>query len=111
MTWLGTIGACPTPANFGPMRGSSARARFEGTCGNTMEFWLRMEAVTVLNASFTTDGGETSVACGSAAAYRSQGKSLGKLRKLRPIDVLGVIGQTNRDESNRPVIFPHGGLS
>ena len=100
MTWLEAVGARIAPANFGPMRGCSTHARIEGSCGDTMEFWVRLEDVTVLKTTFTTDGCETSVACGSAAAHLSQGKSLGELRKLRPIEVLEVIGQGDNEEAH-----------
>jgi nitrogen fixation NifU-like protein len=100
MTWLEPIGARIIPANFGPMRGFSTHARIEGSCGDTMEFWLRLEDVTILKASFTSDGCQTSVACGSAAAYLSQGKSLGEMRKVRPIDVLDLIGQGDDEEAH-----------
>ncbi len=100
MTWLEPIGARIHPANFGPMRASSTHARIEGSCGDTMEFWLRLEDVTVLKATFTTDGCETSVACGSAAAHLSQGRSLGEIRKIRPIDVLDLIGQGENEEAH-----------
>ena len=100
MTWLEPIGARVTPANFGPMRGASTHARIEGSCGDTMEFWLRLEDVNVLQATFTTDGCETSVACGSAAAHLSQGKSLGEMRKVTPMEVLELIGQGDNEEAH-----------
>jgi len=64
MTWLEPIGARIVPANFGPMRACTTHARIEGSCGDTMEFWLTLEGAVVTRASFTTDGCQTSVACG-----------------------------------------------
>lgn len=60
MIWLEAVGARIAPANFGPMRGCSTHAEIEGSCGDTMAFWARLEDVTVLKATFTTDGCETS---------------------------------------------------
>lgn len=92
MNWLEPIGARLTPANFGPMRTFNAHARIEGSCGDTMEFWVLMEDARVVRTSFTSDGCETSIASGSVAAHLSQGKSLGEMRLIRPIDVLEALG-------------------
>jgi Mrp family chromosome partitioning ATPase len=100
MTWIEPIGTRTIPGNFGPMRAFNAHGRIEGDCGDTMEVWLRMEGVKVLRASFTTDGGETSVACGSLAVHLSQGKSLGEMRALRPVDVLEAMGRPGSEEAH-----------
>lgn len=94
MSWLESIGARIVPANYGPLRVFNAHARHQGSCGDTMEFWCLLDGVTVLRTSFTTDGCDTSVACGSMAAFLSQGKNLGDMRRLRPIDVLAALGLT-----------------
>ena len=31
------------PANFGPLKGANGNARITGPCGDTMEFWVRVE--------------------------------------------------------------------
>jgi len=100
MNWLEPIGARLTPANFGPMRDFNAHTRIEGDCGDTMEVWLRMEGVKILQASFTSDGCETSIACGSVATHLSHGKSLGEMRAVRPIDVLEALGQPDNEEAH-----------
>ena len=92
MNWLETIGARIMPANFGPMRDFNAHARIEGDCGDTMEFWVLLDGPRILRTSFTTDGCQTSAACGAMAAHLSQDKSLGEMRRLRPIDVLEALG-------------------
>ena len=100
MNWLEPIGARTVPANYGPMRGFNAHARIEGTCGDTMEFWLELEDETIRRASFTTDGCETSVACGCAVAHLSHGKGLGAMKHMRPIDVLEFLGQSSNEEAH-----------
>ena len=100
MSWIEPIGTRTIPGNFGPMRDFNAHGRIEGDCGDTMEVWLRMEGVKVLRASFTTDGCQTSVACGSLAAHLSQGKSLGEMRAVRPIDVLEAMGEPDNAEAH-----------
>ena len=100
MNWLEPIGARLVPANFGPLRDFNAHARIEGSCGDTMEVWVLMEDVKVLRASFTSDGCETSIASGSVATHMSQGKSLGEMRAVRPIDVLEALGQPDNEEAH-----------
>lgn len=92
MNWLEPIGARLVPANFGPLKTFNAHARQEGSCGDTMEFWVLLDQFTVKATSFTTDGCETSVASGSVAAHLSQGRSLGEVRALRAIEVLEALG-------------------
>jgi Mrp family chromosome partitioning ATPase len=100
MNWLEPVGARVTPCNFGPIRAFNAHGRITGSCGDTMEVWLRLEDTRVLQASFTTDGCATSVACGSAAAYLVQDKHLGELRSLRPIDILEALGEPDNAEAH-----------
>ena len=100
MQWLESVGARVTPRNFGPLRGSHAHGRIEGSCGDTMEVWLRLEGTKVLQATFTTDGCATSVACGSAAAHLVQDRHLGAVRKLRPIDILEALGEPDNAEAH-----------
>ncbi len=100
MKWLEPIGARVTPVNFGPMRGFNAHARIEGTCGDTMEFWLDLEGETVKRATFTTDGCDTSMACGCVAAQLSHGKGIAEMKHVRPIDVLEILGQPDNEEAH-----------
>ena len=100
MNWLEPIGARIVPANYGPMRGFNAHARIEGTCGDTMEYWLELEGETIQRASFTTDGCETSVACGGMAAHLSHGKDLEAMKCMTPIDVLAALGQADNEEAH-----------
>nr|WP_320132717.1 P-loop NTPase [uncultured Holophaga sp.] len=87
------------PENFGPMKGANAHARFTGPCGDTMEFWLFMEGVHIREASFTTDGCDTSVACGSVAAHLSIDRSLGEMKSFRPEEVLEALGWQEQEEA------------
>ncbi len=93
MSWIQPIGVRMIPANFGPMRGFDAHARIEGDCGDTMEAWLRVDGDQVLQATFTTDGCDTSVASGSVAAHLCQGKTFDQIRReLTPMTVLEALG-------------------
>ncbi len=100
MNRLEAIANRTIPTNFGPLRGFDAHARIEGGGGDTMEVWLRMKGARILQASFISDGGETAIASGSMAAHLSEGKSLGEMRAVRPIDVLEALGQPNSTEAH-----------
>jgi len=63
------------PMNFGPLHGANANARITGPCGDTMEFWLKIDNNQIVTATFTTDGCENSIICGSSAGYMVQSES------------------------------------
>ena len=97
MNRLEPIGTRTVPRNYGPLREFDAHARCEGT--DTMEFWLVVRNRTIERVSFTTDGGETSVACGAMAAHLSCGKALEAVHGLRASAVLAALGLTEREEA------------
>jgi len=100
MTTFDPIPTRVRPENFGPMKGANAHARFTGPCGDTMEFWLYMEGVHIREASFTTDGCDTSVACGSVAAHLCIDRSIGEMKAFKPEEVIEVLGWQEHTESH-----------
>ena len=88
------------PLNFGPLRGFNGHARIEGDCGDTMEFWMEVDDGIVRRASFTTDGCQTSIACGSMAARLAEGRALRDLKRSRPLEVLEALGQGDNAEAH-----------
>ena len=80
------------PMNFGPLRDADRNAKITGPCGDTMEFWLKLEGGNIVEATFTTDGCESSIICGSTAGYMVQGKSLDEANTLTQQDILSDIG-------------------
>ncbi len=78
---LKTTDRC-VPRNFGPLRNANANARLKGPCGDTMEFWLQIEGDEICNATFTTDGCEHSMQCGSIAASIAKNLSLEEIKNL-----------------------------
>lgn len=100
MTWLEAIGTRMTPVNFGPMKQPHAHASFKGACGDTMAFWLEMDGRQIVHATFTTDGCQTSLACGSIAAHLCQGRSLEQARQMRPQEILEILRREEEEEVN-----------
>ena len=94
------IGFRLVPGNFSPMKGADLHGRArESTCGHAMEVWLKVEDGVVTSASYVTDGCESFVVTGSVAAHLCQGRTLDQILKLKPREVLKVLG--NEDESTR----------
>jgi nitrogen fixation NifU-like protein len=62
------------PTHFGPMDIADARAKLTGSCGDSMEIYLKIEGNTVRKASFYSDGCGPSVVCGDMACELAEGK-------------------------------------
>jgi nitrogen fixation NifU-like protein len=71
------------PRFMGKMTDASSVGRITGTCGDTMEIYLRIRDEEIQETSFYTDGCSSSVACGSVAAELATGKDF---------DEAGLIG-------------------
>lgn len=80
------------PRNLGDMEDADGFAKVTGSCGDTMELWLKVKNGTVADASFMTDGCGTSIASGSMVTEMAKGKSISELRKISQQDVLSALG-------------------
>ena len=80
------------PASFGPLRDANGNARITGPCGDTMEFWVRVEDGRTACATFTTDGCGHSMASGAAAARLAEGKAPADAMAIGQEDVLDAVG-------------------
>jgi len=74
-------------------------ARITGSCGDTMEIFLKIDNGVIVDASFQTDGCNPSRASGGMVAEMARGKSIAKLKKLMPQDILDALGGLS--EENR----------
>jgi nitrogen fixation NifU-like protein len=86
------------PANFGPLRGANGNARITGPCGDTMEFWVRVKDGRVEHTTFTTDGCDHSMRCGSAAASLAIGKTLAEAATISQAGVLAAADIPDQSE-------------
>ena len=80
------------PANFGPLRGAGGNARVTGPCGDTVEFWIRVEGGRITRAGFTTDGCGHSIASGAAAARLAEGRTPAEALRVEMGDVMAAAG-------------------
>lgn len=80
------------PRNYGPLTPCDDRARITGPCGDTMEFWLRIDAGRIVQANFTTTGCGSSRAAGSMATELVLGKTTDQAKCLQQQDILQALG-------------------
>jgi nitrogen fixation NifU-like protein len=80
------------PRNLGVMQDADGFARVAGSCGDTMEIWLKVKGDTVLDGSFMTDGCGTSIASSSMVTEMTKNKSVGEARKTTQQDILDALG-------------------
>ncbi len=80
------------PRNLGALDSCDAHARVTGPCGDTMEVWLQIRDGRIQQASFTTDGCASSLACGSMITQLATGRTVEAARGIQQEDVLGALG-------------------
>ena len=80
------------PRNLGDMEDADGFAKVTGSCGDTMEMWLKVKNGTIANATFLTDGCGTTIASGSIVTEMAKEKSLGEARRISQQDVLNALG-------------------
>jgi nitrogen fixation NifU-like protein len=80
------------PRNLGEMKEADGFARITGSCGDTMEIWIKVNAGTIVKTSFMTDGCGTSIASGSMVTEMAKGKSVIEAQRTTQDDVLYALG-------------------
>jgi nitrogen fixation NifU-like protein len=79
------------PQHLGRLEAPDAQAVLTGWCGDTMEFYLRLEGSTIQEAMFVTDGCGPSVACGSMLTTMVRGMALDEANRITPEDLLAAL--------------------
>jgi len=67
-------------------------ARITGSCGDTLEIYLKVEDKRIIDASFQTDGCNPSIAAGGMITELAHGLMTGKARGFTQQDVLDALG-------------------
>jgi nitrogen fixation NifU-like protein len=80
------------PRNLGEIEDADGFARVTGPCGDTMSIWLKINADTIINASFMTDGCGTTLASGSMVTEMVKGKNISEAQRMTQRDVLNALG-------------------
>lgn len=86
------------PKYNGRLEDADARARLTGTCGDTMEIYLKFENNRVKKASYFTDGCASSSLSGSFAAEMALGKDPDELTDITGELVLSEIGRLPEED-------------
>ena len=81
------------PRYNGRMADPDARARLTGSCGDTMEIYLKFDKGRVADASYFTDGCASSGICGSFASELAIGRDPDGLAEITGDAVLETIGR------------------
>jgi len=77
---------------LGSMENPDGYARITGSCGDTMEIYLKFKNNHVKKASFQTDGCGTSAVCGSFAAEMALGGTPDELLEITGERILEILG-------------------
>jgi nitrogen fixation NifU-like protein len=88
------------PIYRGRMDNPDAHARIKGTCGDTMEIFLKFEQGRVKDASFHTDGCASSTVCGFLAAEMAIGKDPDQLSKITGETILKILGRFPKEDEH-----------
>ncbi|MFX1325678.1 MAG: iron-sulfur cluster assembly scaffold protein [Promethearchaeota archaeon] len=82
------------PKNWGKPNSSETNTwyTYEGPCGDTMQFFLRIENDKIKKANFITDGCGATVAAGSQTTVLIEGKSIEFAQSLKPSDIDKALG-------------------
>jgi nitrogen fixation NifU-like protein len=80
------------PRNLGRLDDADGFARVTGSCGDTMEMWLKIRDNTITGATFLTDGCATTVVAGGMITELARGKSVAQALRINQLDVLNALG-------------------
>ena len=88
------------PKFMGKMTNASCVGRITGSCGDSMEIYLRISNDHIEEASFFTDGCGSSVACGSMAAELAADKDLDEVTQIEGDTILEALGGLPEEETH-----------
>ncbi|MBY9008558.1 MAG: iron-sulfur cluster assembly scaffold protein [Candidatus Lokiarchaeota archaeon] len=90
------------PKNWGKPAESeiSISKTYEGTCGDTMSFYLKIKNNIIEKANFLTDGCGASVATGCQTTLLIENKSLSDAQKLKPEDIEAALNGLPEDHKH-----------
>ncbi|MBN2418374.1 MAG: iron-sulfur cluster assembly scaffold protein [Deltaproteobacteria bacterium] len=86
------------PLFCGTLENADGYGKVKGTCGDTMEIFLKFENDRVKEASFRTDGCGTSGVCGSFAAELAHGKNPDEIADITGEYILSVLGDLPEED-------------
>jgi nitrogen fixation NifU-like protein len=88
------------PLYLGDMDKPDGYGRVTGSCGDTMEIFLRFEDDNVAEATFRTDGCGPSTVCGSFAAELALGKGPDQVLEITGETILEILGGLPQEDQH-----------
>jgi nitrogen fixation NifU-like protein len=98
------------PDNEGPIDNPDAHATVNGTCGDTMEIFLKFLDGIVVHATYMTNGCASSNICGSFAAAMAMGKTPDEIIDITGKSILDRIGDNVPEEDRHCATLAAGTL-
>lgn len=93
--WLGysktVIDHAQNPRNVGRISNPDGYGSVTGSCGDTMQIWLRVRDDTISNATFWTDGCGTTIAAGSMITELAKGRNTTEAQRISPDIILNAL--------------------
>ena len=85
------------PRNVGTIPEADGFGSVTGSCGDTMEIWLRVKSDTIEHAAFWTDGCGTSIACGSMVTEMVKSRGVAQALSINQDEILQLLGGLPQD--------------
>jgi len=88
------------PLYMGSIADPDGYGRVTGSCGDTMQIFLKFENDRISEASFQTDGCGSSAVCGSFAAEMALGKNPEEVTEITGEKILGKLGGLPKEDEH-----------
>lgn len=88
------------PLYMGVLKDADGHGSVTGTCGDTMEVFLKFKNAKVTRATFLTNGCASSIVCGSFAAELALGKNSDELMDVTGEKILSYVGGLPKEEQH-----------
>lgn len=89
------------PKDLRKLESPDGYAKVQGSCGDTMEMFIKMRDDKICECTFFTDGCGTTIACGSMATQLAQGKSFTEaLAKISTESILQHLGGLPQEDKH-----------
>ena len=88
------------PLYRGALKNADGHGRVTGSCGDTMQIYLKFENERVADASFLTDGCGASTVCGSLAAETALCKTPEELSDVTGETILEILGVFPKEDQH-----------
>ncbi len=92
------------PRNVGSLDHADGHAEIHGTCGDTMEMWLKVQGGTIVQTGFITTGCGAMVASGSLVTELAKGKTLDEAQQIESQDILDAFSGLPEENQNCALI-------